>query len=675
MTNAPESLLVVNVARDSGDGSLSVKSGATLTFDALNWNTWKAVTLQAPADENADDETATFRVSAPGVAYTYIEATALDDDIGENLALAAGGTVSSGKTAYLTAATIDGTHLSNTNYGYTVWTNLASPGTITLDLQSVVSASRMRLLNWDFRYRVHQYLIESSTDGENWSVLVDASTGAHSGWEDWTLDAEQIRYLRFTGLYNSDNRSVCISEWELYGEARENQTITFPNPGTQERTNTVVLSATASSGLPVSFAVASGPASISGGNTLTFSGTGMVSIVASQAGDGNWNPAPNVTNAFNVLLPKSTVQFGDGDVNVREGGEGRFFVRLSEEPASDVVVAVTRSAGDAGISVQSGITMTFTPLTWDTWRAVTLVAAEDENSSDETATIRIVATGVPEQFLQAVALDDDIGENVALASGGATVTGSISVAVTDVIDGVHTDRYNYGYAVWTNEPQDVIVMDMGAAMTVSRMRLLNFDWNYRMHQYQIESSLDGETWELLVDASTGAHHGWEDWTLENASIRYLRFTGLSNTYNRAVCIAEWEVYGTRPAGRRSVKAAVEAPVDDIVPTTVLTSDGPEDESGWNAVDGDEETAWVGQQNGGGYVVVGYEPALELNSLAVDLAEDSLDGLQILYSQDGDEWLPLPDLAGNPISLNYLWLVFPDDGTEAAPAVLEILPNP
>ena len=319
--------------------------------------------------------------------------------------------------------------------------------------------------------------------------------------------------------------------------------------------------------------------------------------------------------------------------------------------------------------------MTFTPLTWDTWRAVTLVAAEDENSSDETATIRIVATGVPEQFLQAVALDDDIGENVALASGGATVTGSISVAVTDVIDGVHTDRYNYGYAVWTNEPQDVIVMDMGAAMTVSRMRLLNFDWNYRMHQYQIESSLDGETWELLVDASTGAHHGWEDWTLENASIRYLRFTGLSNTYNRAVCIAEWEVYGTRPAGRRSVKAAVEAPVDDIVPTTVLTSDGPEDESGWNAVDGDEETAWVGQQNGGGYVVVGYEPALELNSLAVDLAEDSLDGLQILYSQDGDEWLPLPDLAGNPISLNYLWLVFPDDGTEAAPAVLEILPNP
>ena len=221
----------------------------------------------------------------------------------------------------------------------------------------------------------------------------------------------------------------------------------------------------------------------------------------------------------------------------------------------------------------------------------------------------------------------------------------------------------------------MIDLDLGAVMTVSHMRLLNFDWNYRMHQYQIESSLDGETWELLVDASTGAHHGWEAWTLEDASIRYLRLTGLSNTYNRAVCISEWEVYGTRPVGRRSVKATVAAPVAGIVPATVLTSDGPEDESGWNAVDGDEETAWVGQQVGGGYVVVGYESALELNSLAVDLAEDSLDGLQILYSQDSKEWLPLPDLAGNPISLNYLWLVFPDDGTEAVPAVFEILPNP
>jgi hypothetical protein len=41
-----------------------------------------------------------------------------------------------------------------------------------------------------------------------------------------------------------------------------------------------------------------------------------------------------------------------------------------------------------------------------------------------------------------------------------------------------------------------------------------------------------------------------------------------------------------------------------------------------------------------------------------------------------EWQPLPeDMEANPISLNFLWLVFPDDGTEAVPEVIEIRPNP
>lgn len=86
----------------------------------------------------------------------------------------------------------------------------------------------------------------------------------------------------------------------IWGSALD-QTITFPAIGTQATTNVVHLSATASSGLTVSFAVGSGPATISGGTNLTFAGTGTVSIVASQGGDGNWNPAPSVTNAFGVV--------------------------------------------------------------------------------------------------------------------------------------------------------------------------------------------------------------------------------------------------------------------------------------------------------------------------------------------------------------------------------------
>ena len=89
--------------------------------------------------------------------------------------------------------------------------------------------------------------------------------------------------------------------------APDDQTITFPTIGNQLTTDTVGLSATADSGLTVSFNVLSGSASINGGTNLTFSGAGVVSIVASQVGDVNWSPAPDVTNTFNVTKAVASV--------------------------------------------------------------------------------------------------------------------------------------------------------------------------------------------------------------------------------------------------------------------------------------------------------------------------------------------------------------------------------
>ena len=95
------------------------------------------------------------------------------------------------------------------------------------------------------------------------------------------------------------------------------QTVTFPDPGAQWTTNRVGLSATASSGLPVTFAVASGPGSISGATNLSFSGAGTVSVVASQAGDADWLPSAatnsvEVTKAVAAVTLESLSQTHDG---------------------------------------------------------------------------------------------------------------------------------------------------------------------------------------------------------------------------------------------------------------------------------------------------------------------------------------------------------------------------
>jgi hypothetical protein len=339
-----------------------------------------------------------------------------------------------------------------------------------------------------------------------------------------------------------------------------------------------------------------------------------------------------------------------------------------------VTVDVSRSAGDANLAVQGVAALAFTPANWSAWQTVTLVAGEDANGDNEVATFQLAGLGVSGQAVVATALDDDLGPNLALATGGSKITGGAKAALA--IDGIHTVNANYGYMNSTSVPPGTLTLDLKAAKAVARVRVLNWNWLYRVHRYTIESSTNGTAWTMLVDASATDRQGWDDWAV-NGTARYLRITGLSNSANSLVCIAEWEVYGPSAPGRRNLALAQGGATGPVsLPATVVTSDGPGDGSGWAAVDGDLETAWTGQKPGGGYILVGYDPTLQLTNLEVNMARGSLTNIQYLYSLDSEQWLSLPaDMGSHPVALNYLWLLFPDDGTAAVPNVLEISPNP
>jgi hypothetical protein len=70
------------------------------------------------------------------------------------------------------------------------------------------------------------------------------------------------------------------------------------------------VSATASSSLPVSFSIASGPATVSG-NTVHITGAGTVTVRASQGGDGNYNPAPDADQSFEVAKATPTITWSN----------------------------------------------------------------------------------------------------------------------------------------------------------------------------------------------------------------------------------------------------------------------------------------------------------------------------------------------------------------------------
>ena len=93
--------------------------------------------------------------------------------------------------------------------------------------------------------------------------------------------------------------------------AKAAQTITFVGPADQDLPDvSVILSGTASSGLALSYAVDSGPATIDN-NTLTMTNVGTVTVTATQSGNGNYAAAAPVTRTFNITSSITSVTLGE----------------------------------------------------------------------------------------------------------------------------------------------------------------------------------------------------------------------------------------------------------------------------------------------------------------------------------------------------------------------------
>jgi glucose/arabinose dehydrogenase len=80
--------------------------------------------------------------------------------------------------------------------------------------------------------------------------------------------------------------------------------------------------------------------------------------------------------------------------NVVEGGSSVFTVRLNSAPALNVNVTVTRISGDTDLNVSNGASLTFTPANFSTPQLVTISAAQDADTTNDTAIFRVSALGL-----------------------------------------------------------------------------------------------------------------------------------------------------------------------------------------------------------------------------------------------------------------------------------------
>ncbi|RDC64876.1 T9SS type A sorting domain-containing protein [Adhaeribacter pallidiroseus] len=161
---------------------------------------------------------------------------------------------------------------------------------------------------------------DSKGEGDYWVVKVDAKGSKIWDKTIGSAGKDELRSIRQTkdgnyilGGTSGANKSGDKSEiskglddyWvvKLTAANIQSQTITFeaiPNKTIFDKT--FALKATSSSGLPVSFRVVSGPATVQG-NLVTITSTGTVTIEASQPGNATYKPASKVTQTFVVEAP------------------------------------------------------------------------------------------------------------------------------------------------------------------------------------------------------------------------------------------------------------------------------------------------------------------------------------------------------------------------------------
>jgi hypothetical protein len=153
-----------------------------------------------------------------------------------------------------------------------------------------------------------------------------------------------------------------------FNVARANQAIAFaPVPNHPASDPPFALAASTSSGLPVYFAILSGPALISS-NMVTLAGAGAVTLVAYQPGNSNYNAAATVQQSFSVSQIPQTITFGA--LSPQKVGDAPFPLNASASSGLPVGFAVS------GPAILSGNILTVTG-----YGTVTVTASQPGNSS------------------------------------------------------------------------------------------------------------------------------------------------------------------------------------------------------------------------------------------------------------------------------------------------------
>jgi N-acetylneuraminic acid mutarotase len=155
------------------------------------------------------------------------------------------------------------------------------------------------------------------SNGQGWvqTVAVTPATGSASITSSALPAGSNVITARYLGDSNHEASPVSSGVTQIVNKG--GQTITFAAvPNKMAGDPDFTLSATASSGLAVTFSSSNTAVAQVSGNVVTIVGPGTATIIASQWGDNNFNAASAVSQTFSVISAEQGIKLNDGGSDV-----------------------------------------------------------------------------------------------------------------------------------------------------------------------------------------------------------------------------------------------------------------------------------------------------------------------------------------------------------------------
>ncbi len=335
-------------ASQSGNASYNAATSVTQTFSITKGN--QTITFGSIPNYRMDQSPITLSASASsGLAVSYASTTTTYCTVNS----------STGVVTFLHAGTCSIT-VSQAGDG-TNW-NAASPVSQSF---SILAGNRTITLSWPGAARHDQgalTLAASASSGLAVSYGSNTTTVCTVNSSSGVVTFLKVGSCSITvSQAGNADWNAAPSVTQVFSITKGNQTITFTNPGsTRLDQSPITLSASASSGLPVSFT----------STTTTYctvnSSTGVVnllhagtcSITASQAGDGtNWNAASSVTQSFSITKGNQTLTWTSTNPSPVYVGGATYTPSASS--SASLTPTITLDATSSGCSLSAG-TVSFT---------------------------------------------------------------------------------------------------------------------------------------------------------------------------------------------------------------------------------------------------------------------------------------------------------------------------